>query len=252
MSERPAATPALIAQDLRALALTGLTYAQNPYDVDRYRRVLALSAQLAEVGWPVTGLEVRRAYLRNLAHISPLLAAEAVVLRDERVLLMRRRDTGLWGLPGGMAEVGESPAGSAERELFEETGLRGRAVRLLGVLDSRYAPNLHGLHIVAPIFLVEASGEPHSTHEASEVGWFDWHGLPPLQPGHVRSLAVAREAVRTGHPFFDPEPPQDWVAQAWPPPSAQSESGRGGVAGRLKVALARSVARIGGLWFLRG
>ena len=74
-----------------------MAYAQNPYDVDRFRRVLALSSELAEVGLPVTGPEVRRAYLENLAHVTPLLAAEAVVLRGGQVLLMRRGDNALLG-----------------------------------------------------------------------------------------------------------------------------------------------------------
>lgn len=240
----PAKTPALVAQELRSLALTGLAYAQNPYDVDRFRRVLALSAELAELGLPVTSLEVRRAYLANLAHVTPLLAVEAVVVRGARVLLMRRKDTGLWGLPGGMAEVGETPAGGAERELFEETGLRGKAVRLLGVLDSRYAPNLHGLHLIASVFLIEADGEPQPTLEASEVGFFDWDALPPLHPGHERSLVVAREALQTGVPFFDPEPDHHWDAQDALP-------GRKPMPKHWKVLLARTVARLGGFFMLK-
>lgn len=240
----PTKTPALVAQELRALALTGLAYAQNPYDVDRFRRVLALSAELAEMGLPVTGLEVRRAYLDNLAHVTPLLAVEAVVVRDDRVLVIRRKDTGLWALPGGMAEVGETPAGGAERELFEETGLRGKAVRLLGVLDSRYAPNLHGLHLIAPVFLIEADSKPHATLEATEVGFFDWDALPPLHPGHERSVLVVREALQTGVPFFDAEPDRTWDAQDAPP-------GRKPMPKHWKVLLSRAVSRLGWFFMLR-
>lgn len=243
VADSPQPTPALLAQELRAIALSGLAYAQNPYDVDRFRRVLALSSELAGVGLPVTGPEVRRAYLEHLAHVTPLLAAEAVVLRGGQVLLMRRGDTGLWGLPGGLAEVGETPAGTAERELFEETGLRGRAARLLGLLDSRFAPNLHGLHLVAPVFLVGAEGEPHPTPEASEVGFFDWDALPPLHPGHERSLAWVREALKTGQPFFEPEPERVLHAQAEVKQVAPSR--------HWKVMLARTVARLGGLFLLR-
>lgn len=245
-------TPALVAQELRALALTGLTYGQNPYDVDRFRRILALSADLAAAGQPVTGPEVRRAYLQNLAHVTPLLAVEAVVVRPGRVLLIRRTDTGLWSLPGGMAEVGETPAGGAERELFEETGLRGRAAQLLGVLDARYAPNRHGLHLVTPIFLVEADGEPRPTLEASEVAFHDWDALPPLHPGHARSLAVARQALRTGQPFFDREPERDLHAQGL---TVQEGPGAAPVhkartfPGHWKVRLARLLTRGGG-WLL--
>ncbi|MFC4638144.1 NUDIX hydrolase N-terminal domain-containing protein [Deinococcus hohokamensis] len=235
----------LIAQELRALALAGLAYGQNPYDVDRFRRVLGLSAQLAALDLPAQTADVHRAYLHNLAHMTPLLAAEAAVVRDDRILLIRRSDSGLWGLPGGMAEVGETPAQGAARELFEETGLDGRVVRLLGMLDSRYAPNLHGLHLIAPIFLLDAPGNPHPTLEAREVGFFAWDHLPPLHPGHDRSVAVVREALRTGVPFFDPGPAGPWEAQVYPANAPRRHHRH------WKVWLARSLVRLGGMFLLR-
>lgn len=91
----------LIADELRALALLGLGYVQDPYDLERYRRVLALSAELAAQQGPAPLAEVRRAYLHNLAHVSPLLGVEAVVTGSCGVLLIRRTDSNLWGLPGG-------------------------------------------------------------------------------------------------------------------------------------------------------
>ena len=59
----------------------------------------------------------------------------SVALRDEsgRVLLALHRETGLWVLPGGAVEPGESPAEAAAREMREETGVRVRLVRLVGV-----------------------------------------------------------------------------------------------------------------------
>lgn len=125
--------------------LDGPDYGQNSYDVDRFRRVLTLSAELAAMELCVSARQVRTAYRSHLARVTPLLAVEAMVIREGRVLLIRRTDTNRWALLGGIAEVGETPTQGAERELFEETGLRGVATRLLAILDSRYAPNLHGL-----------------------------------------------------------------------------------------------------------
>ncbi|MFC4426720.1 NUDIX hydrolase N-terminal domain-containing protein [Deinococcus navajonensis] len=234
-----------IAQELRALALTGLAYGQNPYDVDRFRRILELSAQLAALDLPDSARDVRRAYLHNLAHMTPLLAAEAAVVRENRILLIRRSDTGLWALPGGLAEVGETPAEGAVRELYEETGLEGTVVRLLGLLDARHAPNLHGLHLVASLFLLDASGDPRPTLEAREVAFFPWDDLPALHPGHERSVAVVHEALRTARPFFDPPLPRTWPAQT------RSEGAPAGQPRHWKVLLARALVRAGGLFLLR-
>ena len=237
--------PALIADELRSLALMGLAYGQNPYDVDRFRRILHLSAELAGQATGQRVEEVSAAYLQNLAKVTPALAAECVVLRGGQVLLVQRSDTRLWALPGGMMEVGETPAGAAERELYEETGLRGRATRLLGVLDSRATPNLHGLHLITPQFLLEADGDPQPTLETLDARFFAWDALPPLHPGHEYSLWQAWQALHSGEAFFDAEPERNHAPQTplENPSAAQPR--------HWKVGLARLLTRGGGWLMLR-
>ena len=66
------------------------------------------------------------------------LPSVAIALRDGdgRVLLARHIETGIWGLPGGGVEPGETPADAAVREFWEETGLLVRLTRLVGVFGS--------------------------------------------------------------------------------------------------------------------
>jgi ADP-ribose pyrophosphatase YjhB (NUDIX family) len=61
------------------------------------------------------------------------LSVSAIVWRDGEILLMRRADNGLWGLPGGFVEIGESVAAAACREVAEETGWSVELGRLIGV-----------------------------------------------------------------------------------------------------------------------
>ncbi|ULH14680.1 NUDIX hydrolase N-terminal domain-containing protein [Deinococcus sp. KNUC1210] len=208
---------AQIADELRSHANLGLLYVQDSHDLARYRRILELSAELASLpvpdGEPLTLPLTRTAYLNNLTHIGPLLRAEALVRRGERVLLMRRADNGLWGLPGGLVEVGETLAEAATRELYEETGMAGQATRLLLVSDT-HADGGSPLHIVTATFLFEAGGEPQPTLEASEVGWFAPGEWPALHDGHPVRLERALRALATQETLFDSAPPFHHPAQA--------------------------------------
>lgn len=72
-----------------------------------------------------------------------VVAASAVFADGEgRILLQRRRDNGLWALPGGGMDVGESLPGAAVREVREETGL---AVEVTGLVGTYTDPR----HVIA-------------------------------------------------------------------------------------------------------
>ena len=93
------------------------------------------------------------------------------------ILLTRRSDNGMWCLPGGMIEAGESVAEGCAREVWEETGLRVRVTRLTGVYSDPNQivvyPDGNQVHIVAMNFEVELlSGEPGLSNETTGVDWF--------------------------------------------------------------------------------
>ncbi|KAB8143475.1 NUDIX domain-containing protein [Chloroflexia bacterium SDU3-3] len=102
-----------------------------------------------------------------------------------RVLLTRRTDNGRWCLPGGGVDAGESVAEAVEREVWEETGLRVRATRLLGVYSSpdmlvAYADG-NRFQLVALNFVVEqVGGELRLSDETTEYGFFGWDELEQM------------------------------------------------------------------------
>ncbi|MFJ9692555.1 NUDIX domain-containing protein [Kitasatospora sp. NPDC101183] len=113
-------------------------------------------------------------------------ASVVVVDADGRVLLQRRTDNGMWALPGGVMELGESIAGCAVRETFEETGVR---VEVTGIVGTYTNPG----HVLAyddgevrqefSICLLARplGGEPRPSDESFEVAWFtpeESDGLP--------------------------------------------------------------------------
>jgi len=135
------------------------------------------------------------------------LACSAVLFNPgrDRILLTRRTDNGEWCLPGGMVEPGETVAEGCVREVFEETGLQVRVVRLTGVYSD---PNLLTVYpdgnraaVVTLNFEVEAlGGEAAVTDETTDIRYFllEKAAGMPLFHNHnqrIRDAILAQEAA---------------------------------------------------------
>ena len=198
----------LVADELRSIADLGLHYARDNYDKNRYGRVRSLSARLVATleGRPVA--DVMSKYRETVVHATPFVAAEAAVFREGRILLIQREDNGLWAMPGGATEVGETWAESVERELREETGVQGTATELLGVFDSRLWRSRPKQQIYVGVWLVEIGDQqsPISGPETTGVGFFTEDNLPDLSPGHKKRVPAVFKLVRgdLSIPYFDP------------------------------------------------
>lgn len=113
-------------------------------------------------------------------------AVAAVVRDDEDRVLIQRSQHGVWSLPAGAIEPGESPAQAAAREVYEETGLRVRAGRVLGVFGGpKYGwtyPNGDRVEGVVTVFeCVRVSGTLiDSNDETAFLQWFRLSELPAL------------------------------------------------------------------------
>ena len=147
-------------------------------------------------------------YEGSLRHATPFAAADAAVFRDGRMLLIRREDNGLWAMPGGGTEVGETWAQSVERELHEEAGVEGTATKLLGVFDLRLWGSRVKYHVYCSVWLVELHDDqtPVAGPETAGVGFFSEDDLPDLSPGHARRVPLVFELARgdVPAPYFDP------------------------------------------------
>lgn len=119
--------------------------------------------------------------------IRPTLAASAAVFKGPLVLLARRAanpGAGLWSLPGGRVEAGETLAEAAAREVMEEVGVEAEIVGLASALDvilKDKAGVLKAHYVVLAHAARWRAGEPQVGEEAAEVGWFrpeEVAGLP--------------------------------------------------------------------------
>ena len=101
---------------LQAIADTGLAYARDPYDVERYLAVRTIAAELAAHHTADEPQRLMSALAADAdGHPTPKVDVRLAAFRDGRVLLVRERADGGWTLPGGWADIGESPAGAALR-----------------------------------------------------------------------------------------------------------------------------------------
>lgn len=113
------------------------------------------------------------------------------ILPDGRIVLIRRRDNGKWGLPGGMVNWGQDIYTTVQRELAEETGLElAKLRRLVGIYSAPDRdPRIHSICIVVE---VEAQGtmDIQDTLEISEVKAFEPSAIPigNLSHDHDRQL----------------------------------------------------------------
>ena len=117
---------------LAALAQDGLTFAAGDYDLDRYRQVSELAAELLAVisGRPAAELTLELG--RDSGYATPKIDVRGAIFDDdERVLLMREKTDGRWSLPGGWADPGEAPSAAVIREVLEESGYGVTAVKLI-------------------------------------------------------------------------------------------------------------------------
>lgn len=118
----------------------------------------------------------RRSYLNSKA------AAGGLVVRDGRVLLVRRKFEPFkdwWDIPGGFLETGEHPNDAVVREVREETGLEVRPTELVGIYMDKYgdgpdADDTMNLYYVAEI----VGGAEQPGDDAVELGWFRPDALP--------------------------------------------------------------------------
>jgi ADP-ribose pyrophosphatase YjhB (NUDIX family) len=202
---------ALWADALRDISALGLLYANNTYDRARYKKVqeIALAMLALATDEPLAALEPLR--MPIFSRPSPLVGGDAAVIDDAgQLLLIQRADNGQWAMPGGLCEVGETPAEGVTREVLEETGVHCRAVALIGVFDSRLWGTTFPLQMYQFMFLCKPLSSkkpsaPTTPNEVQDIGWFTEHTLPSnIDPGHIAKIPEAfRVWQGDSCPIFD-------------------------------------------------
>lgn len=188
---------------IKAIALEGLRFTKDPYDIDRYNKLIKMVAhKYSEVLAiePSVTLEKLRA---EIGVVTPKLGAEAAVLNGkDQLLILRRSDDGSWCLPCGWVDVAESPAQASVRETREETGLI--VTPLSYIFISCKGPSIsthlqHQVNIITLMTPVALDAPITLSHEHTDFRWIDrilggieWH------PGHQQQVQRVFDFLKTG------------------------------------------------------
>lgn len=183
------------AKRLQAVASTGLHFAQNPFDRERYGEIAAIAHEmLADLG--NVPLDRIAGLIPDFArgYVTPKVDVRAAVFRDDRILLVQERTDRCWTLPGGFADVGLSAAQNVVKEVLEEASLHVAPHRLYAVRHKAtqpYDPDVREFYKLFFLCGRVDDGDPAPGDETLDAGFFRLDDLPPLSTARVLASDIA-------------------------------------------------------------
>jgi ADP-ribose pyrophosphatase len=172
-----------LAQRIRAMSQTALTYSSDDYEIERSNELIEISHRIKSIVSGVCEEEISACYNPVKEYITPKVDIRAVIFNDKNeILLVKEKADGRWALPGGWSDVGFTPTEIVVKETKEETGFDVRVIRLLAVLDKRcYNHPSSTFYVYKFCFLCEITGdEGEITFDILDRGFFTLDNLPPL------------------------------------------------------------------------
>lgn len=189
---------------LSGIARTGLGFTQSLYERERFEEVLAVAAEIRSlVGSERAPDTIVDEWMKHVGegvsgYQTPKATVGAIVTNDAgELLLVQRRDAGVWLYPTGWADVGYSASEVAVKEVHEETGIECEVVRLVAVLDG-LRQGYSRIPLYSLVFLCRATGGALNPHplECLDAGFYAEDALPHPLAGGDDWKDVAFAAIR--------------------------------------------------------
>jgi len=191
------------AKRLQAIAQNGLTYARDPFDLERFQQIRQIAAEMLASGAASTNAEeLIEVFKKNFGYATPKVDVRAAVFRENKILLVKERADNAWTLPGGWADIGDAPSVAAVREVREESGYEVVAKKLAALYDRE----LHNhppypFHCYKMFFVCEVTGGTAQTSvETTQVEFFPEDQIPPMSLTRVTPVQVAHMFEHYRHP----------------------------------------------------
>ena len=123
-------------REIQQLCQTGLAFSESDYDSVRYKRLAEIAAEITALHSDLNKDALYKNFLAHPGYATPKVDIRAAIIRDNKILLVQEKTDNRWAMPGGWADVGESPSEAIIRETKEECGLTVKPVKIIGIYDA--------------------------------------------------------------------------------------------------------------------
>lgn len=173
---------------LKAIADTGLVYAEVPYDIERYEELKDISLKLMAhlSNEPFSKLD--SFFLPQLDYPTPKIDVRGLVINEDGEILMAKESVdNKWTIPGGWADIGNTPKEVVVKEIKEETGIDAEVVRLIAIYDKqRHNHPAEPYYIYKLMFFCKATGgKLRPGFDMKGAGYFSLDALPELSKERI-------------------------------------------------------------------
>lgn len=187
--------------ELQSLAQAGLTYGKDAYDMERYKRIREISAEILSSMSDIPTEIVRNLFCNETGYQTPKLDTRAAIFKDGKILLVRENN-GKWSLPGGWCDVNVSVGENTIKEVKEESGLDVSAVSIIAIQDrAKHNLPLYAYGICKVFVLCTIVGGCFQENiETTGFDYFSENNLPELatEKNNEEQIRMCFDAYRAG------------------------------------------------------
>ena len=165
--------------EIQNLAQIGLTYTDNPYDVERYERLREIANEMIAEKSNITKEKVKELFCSEIGYPTPKLGTRAAIFKDNKILLVHEKND-TWSLPGGWVDVLQSIGSNTIKEVKEESGLDVKATKIIAIQDrNKHNKPAYPYGMCKIFVLCELLGGTFKENvETTEIKYFGQDELP--------------------------------------------------------------------------
>lgn len=183
------------AKSLQAVSQNGLTYSENVFDTDRYKKIREIALEIISSYSNMDFDKVKNLFDNEEGYLTPKVDVRGAVFKENKILLVKEIADGKWTLPGGWADPNETPSESIEREVFEESGYLVKARNIIAVYDRTkqgHTP-FFPFHVYKIFFMCELTGgKKTNSIETDGIDFFAKDEIPALSESRIKMHQIER------------------------------------------------------------